>query len=268
MLLSYKGVSITTYTDYVKYEFAKAYEVIRYTRKYQSYTFKTNKFKNISKTISLKYSGWEDLMSYILKLTEIPDCDKELYFHNYLNEQFTIMVKELEIIFNSNNYIFYKNVENDEKEIIETSYVVGLKERLLSYRSEKIFGSLEFFSSFSSNFLIENKESINKLFNLYNQQFPFLMNELIKLVPTYEKSVVEAEKNVSEYLNENRGIHILINNSKVLEEKDEKESELYQLYLEKKDYLTISELGLENLNNTIRRIHSYEQDYLELKETF
>ena len=51
------------------------------------YDFKKDEFGNISKTVSLDYKGWENLMSYILYLSNIPEVNKERYFLDYINNR-------------------------------------------------------------------------------------------------------------------------------------------------------------------------------------
>lgn len=273
ILIYYKDIPITTFTDYIKYEFVKSFEVIRYTRKYYYYDFKKDEFGNISKTVSLDYKGWENLMSYILYLSNIPEVNKERYFLDYINNEFTIMVNKLDELINSKEYVFYKNVQDDGNDgvINEIFYSVGLKERLLSYKSERIFGTLDFFSIFNNTFLIENKSSIDKLFNFYEMQFPFLKKERVELnqlIPNYEKKIDEYKKLLDDFIDKNAMIYSLLKSNRNVDEFNDVERNIYDDYYNKKNRLFNAEEGLRNLHFTIMRVERYIEDYFKLIDSF
>lgn len=271
VLITYKEIPITTFTDYIRYEFVRAWEVIGYTRRFYYVFYKYDEFGNVRRRVSLNYGEWNNLMSYVISLANVPESDREQFFLNYINQEFRTMVQQLEQMQNSENYIFYKNTEEKDGNIKEVPYTVGLKERLLTYKTEKIFGTLTFFTELSKHFLIGNRDSVNKLFTLYKLQFPNLQKERLEILsktPIFEEKLNEAEKQLQTYIHENWQVKLLEKKAHKLEEFTIEEQEMYDDYMEKKDKVTNVQDGLRNIRDTIRRVEKYEKDYLELCETF
>ena len=271
ILIKYKGIPITTFTDYIKYEFVRSWEVITYTRKFYYTLYKNDKFGNPTRTVFINYEDWANLMSYVVSLANIPDSNREDFFHNYINQEFRTMIQHLEKMYTSENYIFYKNTEEEDGNIKEVPYTVGFKETLLSYKTEKIFGTLYFFKSFNSSFLTQNAESINSLHKLYSSQFPSMVKELDELrglIPNFENRVTEAKENLKNFQDQNVKVYLLMKKDDKGEELYEEESILFESYLEQKNMVFVAEQGIFNLKATIRRVENYEKDYRELCETF
>ena len=271
VLITYKGIPITTFTDYIRYEFVRAWEVIRSTRRFYYVFYTYDEFGNVRRTVSLNYGEWNNLMSYVVSLVNIPECDREHFYLNYINREFKTMVQQLEEMHKSENYMFYKNIVEEDGNIREIPYTVGLKERLLTYKTEKIFGTLTFFTELSKHFLIDNRDSVNKLFALYKLQFPHLQIERLEIIsktPIFEKQLTEAERQLQTYIHENWKVKLLEKKAYKLEEFTIEEQEMYDGYMEKIDKVTNVQDGLRNLRDTIRRVEKYEKDYLELCETF
>lgn len=271
ILLTYKDIPITTFTDYIKYEFVSGWEVVRYTRRFYQPFYKNDEFGNVTRTVSINYGEWSNLMSYVISLANIPVCDSEHFFLNYINREFRTMVQQLKEMHTSENYVFYKNTEEENGNIKEVPYTVGLKEGLLTYKTEKIFGTLSFFTTLNKRFLIENKDSVDTLFALYKLQFPNLQKERLEIIsktPIFEEKLTAAKKQLKTYIDENFKVILLEKTAHKVDKFGEEDEKMYAEYLEEKNKVSIVEKGLVNLRATIMRVEKYEKDYLELCETF
>ncbi len=158
--LRYKNIEIVPFSDWIKYENANAFEIIRYTQNYK-----------------LENEYWYDALMFAKDACNISLKDECQFVRMYIIEECEKMVNGLIDIINNDHYIF-KDVKSDKK-----FYEKDLEGRvLITFRGEKITGALNFISKIIELgsiidvcYFISKIEVCNKLIQ------PVLANELINI---------------------------------------------------------------------------------------
>jgi hypothetical protein len=153
--IKYKNLDIIPFSDWVEYQYAHAFEIVRY-----------------SSTHSLKNDSWKDAMEFLCEACNLSTSDELAFVRKYILDECEKMVTGLEGILKNNKFKFcnwqryYTDVEKEGHDLIE-------------FRGEKISGALSFVQSiiqFSK--VVEITSFIDRIENCNKIISPLLVNEI------------------------------------------------------------------------------------------
>lgn len=161
ILLNYKNLQITPFSDLVNYQFVNVSEIIRY-----------------SQTYPIENNYWFDALKYSQEACNLASSDEEAFINKYIIDECFEMICGLESLMQEEQFSFKKK-ENPSDSYVEKD-IKGSD--LVKFRGEKVSGSLGFISKileFSN--LISIKGFIDKIEKLNLQIQPILSNEIKEL---------------------------------------------------------------------------------------
>ena len=185
VLIKYKDIYLSPFSDWVFYENNRFGEIIRFTK-----LFHRQKLNSIyHKTIKNEF--WEDAMNFVKDACNKSITDEEKFIQEYIIDECEKMVNGLEKIFYNNKVIFKNNIDDKYYPIDKKGH------SLMDFRGEKISGALEFVNKILEFKNITKIDSfINKLEELNKKIQPELKQE-IKLI-NFELEVLINEKHKKE----------------------------------------------------------------------
>ena len=162
--LTFKGIEITPFSEWVQYEKAKTSEIVRYSAKY-----------------SLENSEWEKALSYCKDACNLSLRSEDEFVTEYIINECESMVGELERLL-TNATIHAKDKHNNYYKLDKTGHY------LIEYRGEKISGALDFISKIITFSSITQISTFIKRIEICNRKIqPILIKEL-----DYIKSEIES----------------------------------------------------------------------------
>lgn len=265
--IRYKGIPIKPYMDYIKYEVVNAYEIIRYTQKYYHYHFVHDQGK-ISREVFVYYEGWNELMQYLEFISNLNPENLEAYIEKITTEGVREMIAALKSMFDSDTFTFTKSTKDEKGYVSEHTYQVGVKEGLLSYRTEKIFGILPVLDDFvklpASNL---SSTLLSELLDLCEKQYPTLIKEKEKLIPvlaTYHTEFKEIEDSFDLYMAQNKSKITTALACIKFEIERERTDEIIAEYEQKKEERDNAFAKYNRIVTLLSRAKRYQQIYLEI----
>jgi hypothetical protein len=154
--LNYKEIDIIPFSDWIIYQNANLYEIIRYSVKHK-----------------LQNNNWFDAMDYAKTAIDVFNNNENEFINKYISNECQSMVEGLETILSSHIFSF-KQYNGEYKD-----YEYKDKRLLIEFRGEKISGALKFISNIIEyKDIIEVQGFINTIINLNNDINPILKREL------------------------------------------------------------------------------------------
>lgn len=208
IIMTYKGIQIVPYTDWIRFRYAIFDKII-----------------NNSKSYYPMNDSWEHLLTYVVDACNLAATDEQEFVERYIINECEKMINELVSI-----------LTNEEFKVIENGYAITKYSPtgyyLTTYRSEKIRGALNFINNILDNPFIENKESIvDKILKINKNieyalkielpKIEFDINNLTKIIKNKkmqltDKKVYFSENKVNKSIEENK---VLLNDINDFENK-------------------------------------------------
>lgn len=156
--LKYKDIEITPFSEWIDYEYAKFFEIVRYTQAYD-----------------LQNENWLEAMKFSRDACNLSMLDEKRFIENYVIDECEKMVSGLEEMFHKEHFDF--------KTRSRGGYSVDKKGHILiEYRGEKITGALEFISKILEfDHITEMKIFVERIEKCNEKIQPILIEE-IKLI--------------------------------------------------------------------------------------
>ena len=153
--LRYKGFDIVPFSEWIVYEKAKIYEIVKYSASH-----------------TLEDSGWIDALNYACEACNLSLKDEVEFVRKYMIEECEKLSIGLENIMKNSNFRFltWNRIYTDKR--LDSH-------NLIEFRGEKISGALSFISNilkFAS--IIEIDEFIDRILNCNKKILPILQNEI------------------------------------------------------------------------------------------
>jgi hypothetical protein len=184
VMLIFKDIAIAPFSDWIYYQYAKSFEIIRYSQSYP-----------------LNNGYWIDAMEYSKEACNLSITDEEEFIKKHIIKECEQMVDGLEEILKLNKICFKIFGTNDEYELeFDEPHL------LIQFRGEKISGALDFIEKIkeynkvtSSHSVIDKIEKLNKIIQpqlmeeieIISKKLLKLNDDLEELRPKYEKFIVE-----------------------------------------------------------------------------
>ena len=190
----YKNVNVIPFSQWIEYEYANKFELIRYSQSY----YPDN-------------ASWSEAFTYACDACNLFLTNEPLFIQKYLIDECEKMVKGLEVFLtnssfkflnrkNKNTYTRYRrqntNYQNIGSDLIERIYTDSYKKGhgLIEFRGEKISGALDFIEEISTmKEVIEIEGFIKRIIKCNKSVKPILANE-IKLINGELKTLIERFK--------------------------------------------------------------------------
>jgi hypothetical protein len=161
--IQFKGIDIIPFSDWIKYEKAQLFEIIRYSAKHQ-----------------LKNESWKEALEYSRDACNLSISDETAFIKTYIIEECERMVSGLELILNETKFQFLvwdKKDEKNWKQIFTDVHKDG--HNLIEFRGMKISGALDFIEKIVHlNKVIEIGEFVDRIENCNKIVKPILSNEI------------------------------------------------------------------------------------------
>jgi hypothetical protein len=262
VILKYKGLSITPFSEWIKYGSNSFSEIVRYSEKYD-----------------LHDECWYSAFKYVQEACNLSINDEHEFIDRYIVGQCELMVAGLENILTDTKFNYYLEPIKPNKESL--SYEPQ-GHSLIEFRGEKISGALNFIDKIRSFGGIVLSENYIKKIEIINKKiYPVLQNEntlLISEIRTNEElsKINHSQKNTlaPDYSKYNKIKYEFVNKDltglptekqqELRKENEEKFKELYpfeQNLIDKYDNIIrdINDISriLHSLNTTMNNIISY-----------
>jgi hypothetical protein len=231
-ILKYKNIEITPFSEWIHYQFAKFYEIVRYSKKH-----------------TLKNEYWLEAMEFSKEAYNLSLTDEVEFIEKYIIDECDTMVSGLEDILKKEHFSF-KNRENNDLKIVDKK-----GHALIAYRGEKISGALDFIVKILE---FKNITSINSFIERIEA-----CNRKIKPVLRDESIIMKAK-----ILNLNEKQSALYPTySKVIRRNDsyEKSKEVLKQLMISDGQLNFDKIDIERLDNTF---NSKYPEYKEFEEEY
>lgn len=156
--LTYKGILLLPFSDWIKYNFLNTYDIIRYSRVFQ-----------------LENIYWYDAIDFCLNACNLSITNEKEFINKYIINECKVMVEGLAETMGSQNV--YVRIKGKETPILSNNI-----HHIIKYKAEKISGALDFISKIIdlSNFF-DTKPIIDKIANFNLQIQPILIPEINEL---------------------------------------------------------------------------------------
>lgn len=158
LVLKYKNILITPFSEWIEYDVADFSEIVRYTQKY-----------------ILENKSWLEAMEYAKEACNISINQETKFVKKYIIEECEKMVNGLEKI------LFAKEINVKDKD--DEKIKINKKgEALIDFRAEKISGALDFVSKlYELENIICVDDYIKRIENCNIKLKPYLINEIERL---------------------------------------------------------------------------------------
>ncbi len=251
--LTYKGIQIVPFSEWVLYEWANFYDIIRYSSKH-----------------NLDDESWFESFEYARDACNLALDDETRFVENYILDECEKMVSGLESFLEGEEFEFIDS-ENGLTKVIKSGH------QLIEFRGEKITGALDFIQNILSlnhiavveNFIERIEKSNNTLISMLKKElrlinvelYPLeqkkmkllqLYNQLSNQYHYYDSLKVNLNKKIMEE-NDNRLINIDVIFDVLYPQYENIKQKYFQLNL------TVNEINdqIKTLNNIKNNINSY-----------
>lgn len=154
-ILTYKNLKIVPFSDWIEYRYAHFHEIIRYTKKH-----------------ALQNYEWENVINFSFNACNLSLENEILFVKTYIVDEIESLINGLISIFNKSSF-FFKRDDGEKISVDINGYY------LISFRGEKIVGSLDFISTLLEfNDIIEVGSYIKKILRLNSKILPILKGNL------------------------------------------------------------------------------------------
>jgi hypothetical protein len=168
--LKYKNIDITPFSEWITYEYAQFYEIIRYTQ---------------SHILDNQY--WLEAMTFCKDACNLSVKDEEAFVSKYVVDECEEMVKGLEELFSKEQFSFRNKHDKNSYKVDKKGHV------LISFRGEKISGSLDFISKIMEfEHIASVRNFIDRIEDCNKKIQPILLNEMV--IMTEELEGLSSEK--------------------------------------------------------------------------
>lgn len=254
--LFYKGISISPYSDAIKYSYVSWTQIIKHIRKYEPN----------------RETCWNNAFKFIIYVSNLIIRNPQKFIDEFIVEEIKTMITDLKYILNSENekiinYYGIHNIENRRtisvfNTDLEKEYDVFPNELCDSIKIEKASGCLYF---------LEDLKKLTKFFPIIHQYITDLLDINSQIEPIIDKYLTKLPEEITQKENELAGIK----ERKILKEKEienieneynTKGIELYDVKLETiennpqliSDYkkYKLLKTNLDNLNDQYFEIES------------
>ncbi len=237
--LKYKNIEITPFSEWIDYEFANFFEIIRYTKSHL-----------------LLNEKWFEAMDFSKDACNLSMTDEVKFVEKYVIDECERMVSGLEDIFNKEQFSF-KNREKEElKKVDKKGHI------LVEFRGEKISGALDFISKILEFEKIATiKSFINRIEECNKRIQPILIDES-KIIKVKISNLTE-EKNA-----------LLPLYDKVIEDYNDYNKKRVELQKQMIDcgQLNVEQIDLVKLENEFNKKYpdfkEFQENYKKIIETF
>jgi hypothetical protein len=176
VIITYKDLEITPFSEWVSYQYAKFHDIIRYTRTYE-----------------LKNEFWFDALNFCAEACNVLLRSEINFVENYILDECEKMVSGLERLLYQNKFTFKNRAGKTEEITFESHYLV-------EFRGEKISGALDFIIKIRQFDAICSTISFIKRIekcSLYID--PVLADEIVLVDKSIKICIIEREKFLPEY---------------------------------------------------------------------
>lgn len=207
--IRYKNIDILPYSDWIKYKFAKSYDIIRYSRRYQ-----------------LIDDSWIQTMEFTVEMHNHSVLNPDTFILKYIINECGEMVSGLEDLLNLESNSTYKILDSF---FIKNQSIQIRGYELVDFKGEKISGALTFLDKISEieSVSTRSQEFIQRIMNCNLKIYPQLNKNILTLDEVINSINLQIEEILPEWnrQNEENGkFHIIKEN--ILNEEQEKHPEL------------------------------------------
>jgi len=174
IVLRYRNIIVTPFSEWINYEIASYYQIIRYTRSFE-----------------LENSNWLPALTFVKETCNLSITDEQKFIEEYIVRECENMVAGLESIIHKNTFEFKNNDGYYKKEM--DGFI------LLHFRGEKISGALNFISKFTE---FESTVNVSK----YIERIESLNFKIKLILSTELPKIIEEIKKLNENIDEKSGI--------------------------------------------------------------
>ncbi len=149
-ILKFKNIQIIPFSEWIKYQYAKYSDIIRYTK-----DFSVRESIMINGTqrlvnIKIENSFWIDAISYTQNAANLSLTDENAFIKKYIIDECEEMIHGLENIYKNSKLNFYNRSHILYEKRNVHMYNVDIKGyELIDFRTEKIIGALDFIDKIS-----------------------------------------------------------------------------------------------------------------------
>lgn len=173
VIIKYKNIEITPFSDWINYEHAKFSEIIRYTKSFTSYKCQKLKNGNVYYKPIIYNSCWEKAMIFFKDTCNLSMNDETKFIEKFIIEECEKMVCSLENMLISTNFELKDRLTNKYYNVDKKGHY------LMEFRGEKISGSLEFINKILDfKYITKIDNFITRLENCNLKIYPSLSQEL------------------------------------------------------------------------------------------
>jgi hypothetical protein len=183
-LLKYKNVDITPFSEWIQYEYAKFYEIVRYSQKYR-----------------LVHPEWLRAMEYARDACNLSRRDETAFVAKYIINECEEMVSGLNLVMSNDRFRFINDMR-------ETYYIDKKGHVLTEFRGEKVSGALDFIGKIMEFSHIASVQGfIDRIKDCNRKLQPLLVREtaiLAEKIDLSAKDLAEYQPKYEKYDSENR----------------------------------------------------------------
>jgi hypothetical protein len=181
LLFTFKNIQITPLSEWVDYRYSNFSEVIRYTRSFRSRIPVTNERGQLKyyKT-SIKNEYWNNAIHFTKDSANLSITNENEFIEKYIITECETMVKGLENFYKNNGFDLIDEDQIDVKDENTDRYRLDLKGfELISFKTEKIIGALDFISKIIEyNSIIPTQEYVSRIKSINNKFIPNVLSAL------------------------------------------------------------------------------------------
>jgi hypothetical protein len=180
-LLTYKNIQITPLSEWIDYRYSNFSEVIRYTKSFKSripVTDEKGRLKYYKTKILNEY--WLDAIKFTKIATNLSITDENEFIEKYIITECEQMVQGLECFYKNN--VFHLLEENQIENENSSRYRLDIDGfELISFKTEKIIGALDFISKIIEyNAITPTQKYVSRIKNLNDKFIPNVYSALKK----------------------------------------------------------------------------------------
>jgi hypothetical protein len=210
LLFTFKNIQITPLSEWIDYRYSNFSEVIRYTRSYTSripVTDERGRLKYYKTKIENEY--WHYAINFTKDAANLSLTNENEFIEKYVITECEAMVKGLENIYGATEFELIDEDQVNIEDKGSNRYRLNLKGfELIGFKTEKIFGALDFISKIIEyNSIIPTEKYIIRIKTLNKKFIP---------------NVLSAHKEENEELNEvNKDLKTFLIEHNILVQKNE-----------------------------------------------
>jgi hypothetical protein len=252
IILRYRNIIVTPFSDWINYELASYKQIIRYTRSFE-----------------LENASWLPALEFVMKTCNLSIINEQKFIEEYIIKECEKMTAGLEIILQKETFEFKNNDGYYKKQM--NGYILS------HFRGEKISGALNFISKiieFESKVnvskYIERIESVNiKIKPILSLEIPKILKEanvlkenidvisanLLSKQKEHEKLVIIHDSKITEFLGEEDSFNPVIDLSAIDQDLSAESAIINKFYKEIQE-LSESLSKMNKQHSELIRIHN------------